>query len=222
MNFSEYENSYMILDQSAWQQVEFWMTACNLNVYSFLRNKNIQATLTSDSVGELGYQAYSQNLFSGYSETATIFNKERDFVLSIVNGSLTRESRDLYGYHVGSIINTHECIGNKYQLPLWDSSTAFQRMKKNKRSGADISNIHLARYFTNQRNNFFFFINDNDQITQAQIEGFKYMRPSSLLVWLIEEGYIRKQKAVWVYEKVKKHDPRWVKQNTAFRDVFYG
>jgi len=229
--FGEYENSYAILDQSAWQQVEFWHISCSLNIYPFLESKRIEIITTSESAQELSYQSYQPDLLSGhFSETATISGDKVNYVLSTTNGSLTRSDLDINGYKVAVSNNIQEINNERsYQLSLWNLTVAFQRMKRNKRSKADISNIYLARILSSQGKNFFIFTNDKDQITQSKIEGFKYMRPIQFLVWMVKDKYITRQKkyitrqkAVWIFEKTKKHDPQWIdKRRPNFKEYYH-
>jgi len=216
-SFEKYENSYAILDQSAWQQVEFWRVSCDLNIYPFLKNKGIKVIATTESAQELSYQSYQPDLLSGhFSGTSTNSGDKDNYILSSTNGSLTTDNLDFGGYRI-EISNSIQEINNKdlFQPSLWDSTSAFQRMKRNKRSKADISNIYLARILSNQGKNFFVFTNDGDQVKQSEIEGFKYMRPIEFLVWLVKDEYITRQKGVWIFEKMKKHDPRWFDKKAA-------
>jgi hypothetical protein len=36
---------------------------------------------------------------------------------------------------------------------------------------------------------------------------------------MVLDGYIKKQKAVWVYEKMRKKDPQWVEKRTHFKNL---
>ena len=220
-DFSNYENSNMIPDQSAWQVGEFWMTSCSLNVYEFFESKNIDISLTSNTLKELGYQSYDPNLFSVSSTSELLSNKE-NYALSSFNGSVTLQELDGRSYPVN--INETTIVSNlPFQQSLWDMSPSFQRMKRKvleKGKGvADLSIIYLARRFAKENRRFFIFTNDNDIIKQSTIEGFLYLRPIKLLKWMTVDKYISRQKAVCVFEKMKKHDLRWIdKKKLRFRD----
>ncbi len=221
MNFSDYKNSILLPDQSAWQQAEYWITESNINVFSFLSSQNVSIKTTSSSARELSFQSYVQNLFvNDLSNTASELNSKESFVLSSINGSLTFEKLSPLGFpaqvipdkELGSLIKSN-------QFPLWDSSPFFLRMKRNRRSQADIEHFYLGRYLQKNKQPFFVFTNDDDQIRQAQLEGFKFMRPPDLLVWMVKDTFVTRQKAVWAYEKAKKHNARWAKAGLRFRDI---
>lgn len=220
MDYSIYENSKMIPDQSGWQQMCYLMSNRKVDIYSFLDSKNIEIVTTQYSAKELVYQAYSPDLFSGHyddvSTTASV-NDEQNYVLSSTNGSLTHDDFDNDGYLLKVISVTTE--EKTSQLSLWNSSATFQKLKRNKRSFADISNIYLARYLSETGENFFILLNDKNQIAQFKIEGYKYLRPSDILIWMERDNYIKNQKAVWCYEKIREHDSRWTKKDLSFRNL---
>jgi len=219
-DFKKYEKSILIPDQSAWQQVSFWYTQCDVkNIKQFLSDKDIQVITTSNSASELTKQIYNPNLFGCDLENTITFSgaNPKELVISEINFVPTT-------YPVGDFdIKVWKVQLEKkpyYQQVLWDSTPSFQRLLRNKKSKADISNIFLARDLSHQGKKFFIFTNDNDQIKQYQIEGFSYMRPIGMLLWMLEDGYINsRQKLVWVYEKMKKHNVRWVPKNTSFKNL---
>jgi hypothetical protein len=222
MEYGKYESSMMIADQSAWQQVEFWMTSCNINIFDFLENKNITIIATTNSVQELAFQAHNPNLFSGHRREQSITSSESSdgmsYVLSSTNGSLTFKELDSHGLDI-NIFPINNRFDGRGQKLLWDNSPSFKRIENNRRSNVDISNIYLARRLVKEGKKFFIFANDNDQITQAHIEGFSVLRPSRLLKWMVKESYIKNQKAVWAYEKTRKHNPRSIVKEKNFKDL---
>ena len=220
MDSSSYENSDAILDQSAWQVAEFWMTSCNLDVYSFFDSKNIGVQLTSSTAKELGYQSYNPSLLSG-SSTSALSNDKENYVLSSLNGSLTFQTLDSQGYPVNIVDSS--TISPSFQQSLWNMSPAFQRMKRKvleKGKGkADLEIIFLAESFAKEAKSFFIFTNDNDLVQHSKLEGFLYLRPIGLLLWMVADKYISRQKAVWVFEKMKKHDLMLIdKKRPYFKD----
>jgi len=218
MDFLEYENSTAILDQSGVQQLGFFVSQCSVEVYKFMEIKNITLSATPKSSRELSYQAYDQNLFSGdYSSTLSDANNKQNYILSRTNCSLTLKELDNKGYPITIVSISND--KNNFQSLLWDSSHSFKRMKNNKRSNADISSIFLARNLALNGVKFFCFSNDSDQINQFRIEGYKYLRPSDFLTWMVKDNYITRQKGVWCYEKAKKHNLRWMEKNRKFSDI---
>jgi hypothetical protein len=215
MDFCTYENSKLIPDQSAWQIVAFWISNEKIDVYQFLNSKNIQISTTASAAAELCYQTCKPNLF-GTSITSSELSCKQNFVLSSANGSLT--SPDLDRGLPAKVEEPMSCP-KEQQRPLWDSMSSFRRMERNKRGRADVSNIYHCRRLFGMKERFFLFTNDKDQIKQSVIEGFRTMRPQSLLVWMVKEKYITRQKAVWAYEKTTKRDPRWTITGLKFRNL---
>ena len=216
MDYSIYKNSMMVIDQSAWQQVAFSLS--NIDVYKFLSSNEIKIIATSDSAQELSYQAYNQTLFGGnYNSTVTMsrLNSNQDYVLSSTNGSLTLKNLDT-GYKVESVVNV-----NLTSTPrtLWDTSLTMNKFRKSKRSFADASNIYLGRILQNKGKNFFIFTNDQNQIKQTKIEGFKYLRPDQLFSWMCKENFIDPRKGGWNFKKRKEHNKQWTEQGKKFKDI---
>ena len=194
-DFKKYEKSILIPDQSAWQQVSFWHTQCDVkNIKQFLSDKDIQVITTSNSASELTKQIYTPNLFGCDLENTITFSgaNPKKLVISEINFVPTTYPVGDFDIKVWNVqLEKKPC----YQPLLWDSTPSFRRLLRNKKSKADISNIFLARDLSHQRKKFFIFTNDNDQIKQCQIEGFSYMRPIIMLLWMLEDGYINsKQK----------------------------
>ncbi|HUC88664.1 MAG TPA: hypothetical protein VMR49_01385 [Candidatus Paceibacterota bacterium] len=215
MDYSTYKNSIIILDQSAWQQVAFSLS--NIDVYKFLSDNKIKAVATSDSAQELSYQAYNPTLFGGqYASTVTAseLNSKQSYILSSSNGSLTFPSLDT-GYNI-DILNPFI-----YSIPrtLWDTSIVMEKLKRATRSQADVSNIYLCRILKEMNLNFFIFTNDQNQIKQIKIEGFKYLRPDQLFSWMCRENFIDPRKGGWNFKKRKEHNKQWTKPDVKFKDI---
>lgn len=228
MDFSTYTGSKMILDQSGLQPIGFLVNDCVINFTGFWTIHNIKVVTTQESARELTCQPYKQDLFGGQynnnsSVTASDLNNNHNYVLSRTNLSLTTKSLDLYGYPVEIV-----SISKEFQTSntsLWNDTIPFNRIDRKieikNRGYADKSNLKFARNLQLKKENFFLCINDNDQIKQSRdFEGFKYLRPTHFLVWMVFDGYIKRQKAVWAYEKMRKKDPRWVKRGENFKDIF--
>jgi hypothetical protein len=216
MDFRFYEHSIMIPDQSAWQQAEFSMTTSGINIYKFFESKDIQIITTPASARELSYQAYHQTLFGGrYNEslTASGLNSQQEFVLSSTNGSLTFKNLD-QGYPI-EIVDK----GISHQGLLWDSSVMMKKMLRNRRSDADPSNIYLGRSLQQKKKSFFIFLNDQTQIKQVELEGFKYLRPDKLIRWMVRDGFISWQKALGDFKKKKKENGSWYPPNKTFKEL---
>lgn len=226
-DFYSYTDSTMILDQSGRQQINFIIFNCEINVYNFFEGKKIKIVATTDSANEF-YEADKKinkpDLFSEYDKTsATVssFDDGQSYVFSQTNGSLTRKELDYSGCSVEIVAVSKE--SQTTQSSLWDIATPISRIirkvERKKRGNGDKSNIYLARNLKQQKKNFFLLANDQDQIEQFEIEGYKYLRPTDLLVWMVLDEYVKKQKAVCTYEKIVEKDPRWTKKDTHFKNL---
>jgi hypothetical protein len=209
--FEEYENSILIPDQSAWQQVCFWYTKCNLrNIGQFLNENGIQIITTSDSANELTKSIYNPNLFNCDWEN-TITSSQvvpKRLTISAIDFVPTTHPVGDLSIQIWQIFLEEE---HSYQPPLWNFAPSFQRMLK--RSRADISNILLARYLQKEKKKFFIFVNDNDQISQCKLEGFRYMRPLTMLRWMLKCKYLTKRRFELICEEMKKHNSQWLPKN---------
>ncbi len=223
MNSLISENSTAIIDQSGNQRIDFFTEKCKIDVYYFLEKKDVSFVATIESAKELTYHTKEPNLFSinNNSITSAALNNGQEYVLS--DGSLIKKELNPDGYPVTIIANTEET--KTFQTPLWNGSFSYRRIirkiEKNKRGYADKSNLELAHNLQEKKENFFLLINDNDQIKQAEnFEGFKYLRPLGVLVWMVKDNYITRQKAVWAYEKMKKEDPGGAIKGVNFKDIY--
>ena len=209
--FEEYENYILIPDKSAWQQVCFWYTKCNLrNIGQFLNENGIQIITTSDSANELTKSIYNPNLFNCDWEN-TITSSQvvpKRLTISAIDFVPTTHPVGDLSIQIWQIFLEEE---HSYQPPLWNFAPSFQRMLK--RSRADISNILLARYLQKEKKKFFIFVNDNDQISQCKLEGFRYMRPLTMLRWMLKCKYLTKRRFELICEEMKKHNSQWLPKN---------
>jgi hypothetical protein len=215
MEYSQLKNTVMIPDQSAWQQVAFSLP--DIDVYKFFSDNLITIMTTSDSARELSYQAYNQTLFGGqYINTVTSSdqNSKQNCVLSSSNGSLTYANLDT-GYNVDVL----DPFAFHVSQSLWDTSRVMEKLKRSKRGWADVSNIYLGRVLNGIGRDFFIFTNDQNQIKQIKIEGFKYLRPDQLFSWMCEERFIDPRKGGWNFRKRKIHNQQWVERYKKFKDI---
>ncbi|OGZ78397.1 MAG: hypothetical protein A2528_03325 [Candidatus Staskawiczbacteria bacterium RIFOXYD2_FULL_37_9] len=198
MDYINFKNSTAILDQSVWQPMCHALAYSNVDVYKFLSTQNIETVATVDSACELSYQPYKLNLF-GTSLTASDFNSKESYVLSSANGSLTVANLDSAGFPVDIIPDL------KYEkfttASLWDSSPYSKKL-----TDTDKSNIYLGRYFKKIGQKFFIFSNDKNQIRQAILEGFDYLKPGDLFLWMAEEKVFDGRKLFWIFKKMQKYN----------------
>lgn len=200
----------------------------------FLFNKRIRVATSIAGSKELSYQPYQTDLLHDDSVTlgnslpkiTTAGNEEvREYVFSRTNGSLTSRDSDPSGIPV--FIESMTCQ-SETRASLWDTSSFMKRILHNTRSSTlgstptDVENIRQARYYRDQGIKAFVFLNDETQIKQLSLEGFDYLRPDDLFVWMVKEGYITLQKAVWNFRKRKEHNSCWTTPGKSFREIWRG
>ena len=228
MDYSTFKNSIMVIDLSAWQQVEFTLTQPSpVDVFEFLEQEQITVCAPAEAKNELGYQVYEPNLLSGvYSDadgsTTTSGGKgcsNAGYVLSRINGSLTPANLQPDGLDV-ILVESSSLYSSTSggQLSLWDTTPIMQKLLRNKKTLVDYANIVLARYFQNKGENVFVFINDQKQIKQLKCEGIKYLRPDNLFAWMCKTGHIGPRKRAWNFKKRRDHNDRWTKPSTNFKN----
>ncbi len=225
MDFSSYTNSIRISDQSGEQQAEFLSVSCKIDIQGFWKKNDIKSAITPESREELFFQAYNQNLFGVSRDeknnlsTTSCLDDKKECVWSRANGSLTYKELDYDGYETVVMSYNEET-----KTSLWNALPSFKKMvrkiERKKRGYADVSNVYLSRDLRQKEENFFLFTNDKEQINQANFEGYKYLRPVYLLVWMVADSYIKRQKAIWAYEKMKNHNLQWVEKGVNFKDIY--
>lgn len=209
MDFSKYSNSICIPDQSAWQSINNLKSEHNVLVIDFFNSKNISLEVSKESGYEITHQEWGMNLFGISNSTASGLQDDKNYVISRTNGSLTYKELEPYGKDVhvtSSIINekTTADMNKNFQPLLWESSNFYQRMERKairKNKWADSSNIKLARNLRENREIFFLYVSDHDQINQCNLEGFDYLEPHLLLLWMEREKFVKPQKNAWIFKK---------------------
>ena len=212
MDFSEYKNSTVAIDQCAQEQFYSWKKDYNVDVFYFLENKGCSFVATQQSFQELIDNRMQNSLFSSYLATQVQSSPQtidyNNITISKTDSSITSGFFD-NGYK----LKIESINMQSSQTTLWDNYAPFRRAAK---SDADKSNIYYAR----ENNNCWVATNDSDQIKAIKLTSNHCLRPTDLLVWMVNDSYITRQKAVWVYEKMRKKDPAWVPKDTTFAMYF--
>jgi len=212
MDFSGYENSTVVLDGCAQEQLYYWKKDCNVDGFTFLESNGCNFVATQQSFQELLDNPTQNNLFSSYLTTQVQADSQTidydSIVISKTDGSITSSFFD-DGYK----LEIESVNIQSSQTNLWDNCAPFRRAAK---SDVDKSNI----YYTRENDNCWVLTNDSDQIKAIELTSDHFLRPTDLLVWMVCDSYINKQKAVWVYEKMREKDPAWVPKNTTFAQYF--
>lgn len=212
MNSDCYKNSSVVLDESALEQLCYWKKDCDVDGFNFLKDKGCSFVATQQSFQELVDNPTQNNLFSSHLTTQVQSNPQtidyNDVIISKTDNSITLSSFD-----DGHKLKIESVNIGPSQTNLWDNYVPFVRAAK---SDADKSNIYYAR----ENANCWVLTNDSDQIKAIELTSNHCLRPTDLLVWMVYDSYIKKQKAVWVYEKMGKRDRAWVPKNTTFTQYF--
>ncbi|MDO8505027.1 MAG: hypothetical protein Q7S48_00375 [bacterium] len=220
MDYTNYNNSIMVCDNSAWQPLTAAMVYHDVPVFRFLSDHNITVAIsnTAMTAGEFSSQSYNHNLFSGqYAVSAslgsvTAGNIAIPYALSTSDGRLTTLNVDPSAYPIKVMQ-----IAPPPVACLWESSVVWTKL-----SDPDRSILRVARELAGEGKNIFILANDKKIIKQSEIEGYKYLRSARFLAWMHKEKYITGQKGRRVIEMWKKRDPGAIFQDAMFRDILLG
>jgi len=206
------KNYTAVLDRCAQEQFYFWKIDSNVDVYNFLENKGWKFVATEQSFRELVENPTGDDLFSSYLSAQVQSGSQNidydSMVISKADGSITSGL-----FENGYKLKIESANVQLSQTPLWDSYAPFRRAAKKE---ADKSNIYYAR----ENGNCLVLTNDNDQIKAIGLTLNYCLRPADLLVWMVIDEYITRQKAVWVYKKTKERDVAWVPKDMTFAEYF--
>lgn len=110
---SEYYRESLLLDVSAWSPFQLSQSSGRLDIFSFLREQQIQLYFPQKAIEEHAYQPHSPNLFSGlhiteshiqHSETSAVSDEEEGgWVYSYGNLALSKTDLEPYGFPVQEI-----------------------------------------------------------------------------------------------------------------------
>ena len=210
-----YQNNTITLDRSFHEPARYMWKECNVDVFGFLDIKGFSFIATKQSISELidHHPDSSLNLFNGHvaGQITTSYQGQNDFnnlnlIISKADGSISSGF-----YENGYQLKIESVNMQSSTIPLWDCYPPFIRSAK---SEVDKSNI----YYQRENKNNWVATNDEDQIKAIKLTLGNYFRPVDMLVWMVNDKFIKNPKAIWTYARMKIKDKGWVPKNITFTE----
>lgn len=212
MDFNNtYQNCVVLFDRSGHEPICFMQKECSIDTLGFLNGKNCTFASTEQSLNQLSYQTQQSSIGGFLAEQTSSGAQHIDynnFSISKTDGGVV-----LGSFNNGYPLKIVSINLQKQQTTLWDSYHPFI---KSAASDADKSNI----YFIRENRYCWLLSNDTDQNESIKLLRGHCLRPVDLLVWMVDDSFIKRQKAVWVYKRMKEKDLAWIPKRVTFAEYF--